>query len=269
MVYTLRKSLDIKDGNIKKWFDELDSDDRFDDSAVDKETYRLIRRVKSRAMDFVQVSDESLFTAMHKGVEAWFQIKEGDYAPAMFTLAAGFKEILSDDNQVVLTLLTASGELASAKSPDEVSATIARYALPVASHKIKKTHTGSLMLSAYVGPSVTSFIDASKPFRELSFQLLGVIGPEYAFGMKGKQSLSIMLTLLDLGNIIQYRMNSDTTESDNVSFSRVISPGILVGYAPIRTWPVAFTASYMAFPHRLQLGATVDMPLIGLHKRKK
>ena len=268
IVDDLRDSLVIRDKDIKKWLGDLAKNERVNGTVVDEETYRLIRKAKSRAMDFVQVSDESLFTAMHKGVEAWFQIKEGDYAPAMFTLAAGFKEVLSDDNRVAITLLTASGELASAKSPDEVSATIARYALPVASHKVKKTNDWTLMLGSYVGLSGVRFAANNELDVNGGAQLIAAIGPEFTTRLWGEGPFSFMVTILDLGNIVQFRLSpsSDSSKSDDVSFSRVLSPGLLFGYSPFSKLPLAFTASYMMNPHRFQLGATLDMPLVGIAK---
>ncbi|MBD1434051.1 hypothetical protein H8B06_14535 [Sphingobacterium sp. DN00404] len=212
---------------------------------------------------------QQLMYSLNNGIDAWFDLKEGNYARAMFTLSDALLVGPSEQNEKISTFLSVSGEIANASSTAEISDIIARYTLPVASHKTKKIAGKSFMITAYAGLSGARFIRKNNIDEEYGMPIIAAIGPEYSFGLTNGISLSGMVTLLDLGNIVQYKLRKDEGEKEEISFARAFSPGILFALSPFPKIPVAFTASFMSNPGRFQVGTVLDMPLFGIYKWTK
>lgn len=210
-----------------------------------------------------------LVNSLNNGIDAWFNLKQENYTQAMFNLVEGLLPTGQNESNSMRTLLLASGEIASAKSTEEISNAIARHTLPVASHKIKKAEGTTFMIGAYVGISGSYYIQKNAVNREWGIPIIAAIGPEISRGKDSKKSYSLMVTLLDLGNIIHYRFKGSDGPSDDISLARIFSPGLLLSCSPYKKIPLAFTFSTMMNPVRTQLGVTLDMPLFSFPKWNK
>lgn len=210
-----------------------------------------------------------LVNSLNNGIDAWFNLKQENYTQAMFNLVEGLLPTGQNESNTTRTLLLVSGEIASAKSTEEISNAIARHTLPVASHKIKKAEGTTFMIGAYAGISGSYYIQKNAVNRKLGSPIIAAIGPEISHGKDSKKSYSLMVTLLDLGNIIHYRFEGSDGPSDDISLARIFSPGVLGSLSPWKKIPLAFTGSFMSNPMRLQVGVTLDMPLISFPKWNK
>lgn len=216
--------------------------------------------------DSVYQKPHEFISALNNGVEAWFELKEGNYAKAMFSLSDALLPDSAKLYKAKHAFLTASGEIANVSSAEEVSNIIARYTLPVASHKTKKVFGSTVMLTAYAGITHTWYNFKNDMGAKSGLPLIAAIGPEFSYSWGKGMSISIMGTLLDLGNIVHFRLRQDSTKREDVSFARAFSPGALVAFAPCHKVPLAITVSAMSNPWRYQLGITLDLPLLGIYK---
>ena len=105
---------------------------RFVELTTDKDNFKKIDKSINDHNRFLLVK------SLNNGIDAWFNLKQENYTQAMFNLVEGLLPTGQNESNSMRTLLLVSGEIASAKSPEEISNAIARHTLPVTSHKIKK-----------------------------------------------------------------------------------------------------------------------------------
>lgn len=261
----LQKRKDLFDSRTWNFLIELKSE------KIKDHSNQSIASVKKKIEKVINLQaaarSQELINFLNYGIDAWFQLKEQNYAKAMFTLSEVIVANYQGINKTLSLFLVTSGEIATAKSADDISGIIARHTLPVASHKLKKNSSKSTMLTAYVGWSYALYNKENTVKDKWGLPIMAVIGPEWSLGINKKGSFSIMATLLDLGNIIQFKLGNDSAANNDISLARIFSPGALISYSPLSKWPVAFTGSYMFNPGRFQLGVTLDMPLLGFWKK--
>lgn len=162
-------------------------------------------------------------------------------------------------------LIAAAGEVSTATTAGDVEKALSKYSLPVASYRIKRTEPTSWMINAYTGAGGTVFVneDSSRVKAVLS----APIGVEYSRKIK-HMSLSIFGSLLDVGNIINYRINEDRAANveDDRSFKieNIVSPGLFIALGVSKRFPFSILAGYQFNPQRFTVTAAFDLPLFRL-----
>lgn len=139
--------------------------------------------------------------------------------------------------------------------------------MPVASYKVKRTTGITIMINAYGGAGATYyFTENMKP------ALLAPIGLEGSFLLSPFKKLrftsSLLFSIIDIGNIVNYRLFDSRTDSNVVRFENIISPGIFTVIGLSKKWPIALIGGYQMNPQRISAGLVVDMPLFALWKRE-
>ena len=220
-----------------------------------------IRNLDSVAFTVTRVSK--------KAIDAWFEINDGKYAEAAFSLAPEIISALNlPEHHVLESLLNVAGEASQAQSPSDVKKIIARYALPVASYKVKRTSSHTIMFNSYAGLGTTYYFqDRAKP------AITAPIGLEWSFRFflsdTNFSTLSFMASLIDIGNIVNYRLFDRELEDDAVKFKNIISPGAFAVLGLSKRWPLAIIGGYQMNPKRVTAGLTVDMPLAAVFKKNR
>lgn len=209
---------------------------------------------------------------MENAIEAWFYVKNKDYLHAMYNLAPELIKLMgteSEEAKKVQKLMYVSGEIATAQNADEVKNVIAKYTLPVASYKVKRNNHRSIMLTAYPGLGGVYYYDILR----LRPAIISPIGFEFTHytGSKSGRSFSLMLSIIDIGNVINYRLlgtaEGQTNSEDVVSFEGIFSPGLHLSYGMSEKYPLSLIAGYQYNPSRLTFGLVLDMPLLGIWTR--
>lgn len=267
---------------IKKQIEHLNKDLQINDKAGDLKELRKYRQ--EVVQDIIRKSAELLFAGAiilertikidaenyirdaKQGVEIWFAVREQRYADAAFLAAPSILEIISksdkDSTKILNTLQTlvfVAGEVSDAKNPDDIQKIIAKHTLPVASYKVKRKHVSSFMLTAYPGFGGTAYLKGDSTDYALS--ITAPIGVEFTRGR-----FSFMLPLFDIGNVIDYRFNSNQDNKSSVSFERIVSPGFIVSYGLSNNFPISINAGYQFNLERITIALALDLPLIGFWK---
>jgi hypothetical protein len=219
----------------------------------------------------VDVKESDVYEVTRKAkqcVDAYFYIQEGKYGKAGILLASEVAMSFPDstiEHKKLQALIEVAGEVSDATTAAEVKNVIAKYALPVASYRLKRSGNYTTMITAYPGFSGIGFIEDGK----VRAGITAPIGVEVSMPLGKHSSFSIMASLLDIGNIIDYRLTSEEgAETDIVSFQRIFSPGILANIGLGQKLPLAITGGYMINPRRAVLGLTLDLPLVSFSSWK-
>lgn len=123
------------------------------------------------------------------------------------------------------------GEITSADSDEEIANILNRYIFSSIDSYSKKEIPFSININSYLGYYYGK--EAEKVTNQWT-QNRGVIAPigmEFSFGLKNWGSLGIYVPLLDIGAIMDFKLNNDSTETvPDIKFENIISPGIYLVY---------------------------------------
>ncbi len=175
---------------------------------------------------------------------------------------------LYEYNDKLSRLIVVAGEISAASSAEDIKKILSKYALPVASYKLKRECRNTFMINAYVG--IGSGFD--NIFRSIGVTpaLFAPVGAEYSWRWKRKfaQSFSLFLNVMDIGNVINYRLTNKNDENRNViNFENILSPGLFAVFGIVRKVPLSTGIGYQANPGRLTVFAAFDLPLFNFAKR--
>jgi hypothetical protein len=219
----------------------------------------------------------------------------------------GSKEKMTESVDLLKKYGAFFANVAKAKSPDEVQSAIEAAVLPVGSSSIKKQSKYNISLQAYVGMSYNLNAN-SRPQNawENPFGVTAPIGVSFNRGLGKGGSLSLFISLIDLGAIVDYDLQSDSTfsfpsntnpsdtmatvtvetNSDyKVELGQIFSPGIFVAYGFGYDIPLTLSAGAQYGPGLLQINQgnteitspnwrfvvslTVDIPLFTLYNQER
>ena len=131
------------------------------------------------------------------------------------------------------------------------------------------------MVNAYVGGGGSLYFKddiEDKITPELT--LNAPVGIEHSRSVNSnKMSFSFFMPIIDLGNIINYRIdeikgNSSTSADDRtIKIENVISPGIYAILGLSKRYPFSTGLGYQMNPHRLNFMLAFDLPLFKISSR--
>jgi hypothetical protein len=147
---------------------------------------------------------------------------------------------------------TLAAGLATAKTPDDVTAALENAILPVGSASIKKFSKFNMAIQSYLGVDLV----LSTPTPNVpsvwtdKFGVIAPIGLSFSWPVFGHWSASAFLSIFDLGAVVAYQLKYDTTQSQagsktpvvqksyQVNFGQIVCPGLfgvigLPKYLPI------------------------------------
>jgi hypothetical protein len=161
-------------------------------------------------------------------------------------------------------LIAVAGEVSTAKTAEEVKNALSKYSLPVASYRIKRNEPDTWTINAYTGVGYSNY--GPLDFNNVEPILFAPIGIEYSFLPRKKQSrrmsISLLASVFDVGNVINYRLNTKgNTEKRVFTIENIISPGGFLCWGLSKKVPLAILAGYQFNPNRLTAALTFDLPL--------
>jgi hypothetical protein len=179
-------------------------------------------------------------------------------------------------------------DVLNAKNSDEVKETIKKNVAPSTTFMLKRTYVNTLSITGQPG----YFLSAEKLNNRTSF-VSGItlpLGFEYTRKVKSGQetssSIGIMVQLLDIGAILNFRVDDSTSVlPDKVEFSQVFSPGVTISYG-FKNSPLTIGLGYQRTPElrtvtkdatevyakgdRVFLRLAWDIPLLNIvHSQKR
>jgi len=211
-------------------------------------------------------------------------------------------------NAALLKYGSFASNVCLSKDPQEVKDAIKSFALPAGSSSIKKHTSFNISLNSYVGfaygnnkPSQSNYTTKGVSGNDSvvylnehnSLSVYAPVGVAFNWGICWRQkdpgSVSIYLTLLDIGSIVSYRFIEDTGNISNkfkVSLSNIFAPGANLAIG-IPNVPISIGGGFQWVPTlqrdpksnefynldhsavRFQVFAAVDLPLLNLHTSRK
>ncbi len=162
-------------------------------------------------------------------------------------------------------LISIAGEVSTANTAGDVERAFQKYALPVASYRIKRKERTSWMINAYLGAGPSYY----KSEDDIEFTINAPIGLEFAKSFKSKRgSWSLFLPLLDVGNVVNYRIDeikaSGTGDDRSFKFENIVSPGAYVVFGLSKRFPFSWGIGYQTNPDRINTFLAFDLPLFRL-----
>jgi hypothetical protein len=191
---------------------------------------------------------------------------------------------------------TALAEIVEAKDSKEVYAAIDRIAAPVGSSRVKKENAFSFALNAYGG----AFIGKEKiegvkdDSKANNYGISAPVGFSFSFGKikgakakpeTGYKSVTIFLSVIDVGAPVSFRFQNDTlNEIPTISWKDIIAPGVHLIYG-FGKMPLSLAVGWQTGPNlrkvtsqyneyqnskysRLSIGLYVDIPVFIFYRRK-
>ena len=228
---------------------------------------------QSKSEDTKLKAFEAKRLAQH-GVDAYFAFKEGNYlqginllSPILFDTTLFTSKTPYLEKEVYEPLLFAT-EIATAKSSQEVSEIMSRYALPVASYRIK-ARKNTFMINSYLGASLTHY--TTQDIKKKIMNINAPIGLEYSWPIsKCKiRNISLFVPIIDFGNIISASLDEENNKKvRKPDYERIFSPGGYFVLGISNDFPVSVGIGYQVNPERFSFFVGIDMPLFSFYQKK-
>lgn len=185
--------------------------------------------------------------------------------PAIDSILYALGDIV-EVNDYLTKLISVAGEVSTISTSEEAKNVIAKYTLPVASYKIKRNTHNTLMLNAYAGIGSFYYFHGTSRLRPGIF---APIGFEYSLSNKKRLGTwSLFASIIDVGNIIDYRLLGNDKESDNViNFEKIVSPGFFIIKSMHRKLPLSTGIGYQVNPNKVSVFIAFDLPLFSIWRR--
>ncbi len=220
-------------------------------------------------------------------VEMTYNISTKNYSAAILNLTIFTEKsrIIPDVKlqKQVLKYGTFISTVATAQNSDDVEKAIEAVALPAGSSSIKRNTVSNIALNSYVGVFLgTEGLKYNDKFNyRWNLNLTAPVGVAFSWGNNDRSALSLYLGIFDLGSVVNFRFNDDTTKtlpafklqnivapSASILYGFADSPfslGIMAQYGPELRKLSATNAEFETSAWRIGLALTVDIPLLNFY----
>ena len=152
------------------------------------------------------------------------------------------------------------GQLAEAKTADEVKEVIESFAAPVGSWRDKRIASFNMAIDSYVGPGYISPGNQSNTEVKYSNWVVSTpVGLSASIKLRGIGSFSLMGSILDIGPLTAKRFSTDTVSIGKIYLKEILAPGILVSLGLGKRIPITFNGGYQQFPLLKKVGEDSDL----------
>lgn len=141
--------------------------------------------------------------------------------------------------------ITFISQMATVQSADDMEKLLNAYALPIGSSSIKRNSNFNISLNGYVGLTggIETALGSHATQSKGNIGLAAPIGIATTF-LDGK--VTAFVSIIDLGSIVNIRLNNDTTMYSNLKFEHFITPGLGLFYnVPKLPITFGFHANYI------------------------
>jgi len=186
--------------------------------------------------------------------------QDKDYQQGIITLIKELGAFLPGDPETGYrrTLIFAV-QLADTKNENDMEALLHAYALPIGGSSIKRSGTFNVSLNGYVGFTGGRELAYGSSVNQTKWNvgLSAPIGVSTTFGA----NWTVFASIIDLGSIVNVRINNDTTAFTDLRFEHFFTPGVGLYYNWSKT-PVTMGVHYSYIPNLRNIaiedaGATV------------
>jgi len=177
-------------------------------------------------------------------------------------------------------------QLAEIQRPEEMEALLQAYALPIGGSTIKRRSNWDVSLNGYVG--LTGGWETAYGSSKQTRPNIGLAAP-IGISVTYKGRLTAFASIIDIGSIVNVRLNNNTTSFSDLRFEQFLTPGIGL-YYNVKTSPFTFGVHYNYISNlrtvefveglakvtetqvsvsRLNLSVLVDIPFFTLYNKRQ
>ncbi len=167
-------------------------------------------------------------------------IKKDKYFAALMNSLYAYEDIcsvyLSADSSFEVsknffTTVKVIGELTSADNDNDIAKVLNNYIFSSVNSYSKKELPFSININSYLGYYYGKEAEKVTNNWTQNRGITAPIGLEFSFGLKNWGSLGLYVPVLDIGAIMDFKLNYDSTETvPDIRFENIISPGLYVVY---------------------------------------
>ena len=169
----------------------------------------------------------------------------------------------------------------------EMQMLIESYALPLGSSSVKRNSRFDVAVNAYAGITGGQEVAYGTGTNQVKWNV-GLTAPVGVSTTFGRGKFTAFASILDLGSIVNQRLNNDTVAYSDLKFEQFLSPGLGLFYN-VKQSPVTFGFHYGFIPNlrtivyesgqatitethtnvsRFNFSVLIDIPLFNLYHRK-
>lgn len=174
------------------------------------------------------ILNDTLLSISQKYITLIAPVLEKDYQKVIPLLIIEFGPLMPK-NQKTLRIITFLSQLATVESDADMEALLSAYSLPIGSSSIKRHSNFNLSLNTYVG--ITGGWETA--YGSVENQTQGNIGLSAPIGIATtffSGHLTTFISFIDLGTIVNQRLNNNNTAYNNLSFEQFFAPGVGLYY---------------------------------------
>jgi len=222
----------------------------------------------------------SYFTSARSFGNIYVDIYEKQYASAIVELCNTDSNLLNSKvASLVLKYGSFAASLAKAENSDDIENTIEAVALPSGSSRIKRESKSNVSINAYCG-----LYGGKNVAGEWSTGLTAPIGIAASWGIYKHTSLSLFLSIIDLGTPVAFRFSNTSDSIPAIKLADIISPGLFLSLGTPKS-PISINVGCQMTPLltsvstkesafgtkslRVTLALCIDLPLLTLYNKSK
>lgn len=222
----------------------------------------------------------------------YLDINHRNYSSVVFNAVSVFDEILPGKKEIRAKILKYGSFMAAvtkAENSDQVKEAIKSVALPAGSYSIKRNSSYNISLNAYVGMAYSSELSKGEKKISNSLYVWAPIGVAFSIGNWCIGSVSIFLSIIDLGAVTAYRFKSEEEQEEqyipDFTLKNIIAPGLHLVLG-IKKLPISIgggiqygpqirkiveTENNLIKPNALRFSVfiAVDIPLLNFYTKTK
>lgn len=216
----------------------------------------LISGIKTFASSNALKSYVVINTAKLENIEEYINIVEPfleeDYQRGVLLIIVKLSENEKLDDLRSLNFLV---EVSKIEEAEDMKNLLEAYALPIGSSSIKRNSSFNVSLNGYVGFTG----GAEKAYGEVEDQTKTNIGLTAPIGIAitVDKNWTLFGSVIDLGSIVNVRLNNNTTQFDNLRFEHFLAPGVGL-YYNFTNYPLTLGFHYNYIPNLRNIEYTVD-----------
>jgi hypothetical protein len=171
------------------------------------------------------ILDDTLLDVSTRYITIVEALMKKDYQKVIPLLVIEFGDYMMDKNGKSLRTIAFVSQLATIESADDMEALLNSYALPIGSSSIKRHSSFNISVNSYVG--LTGGWETA--YGTQKNQTKGNIGLSAPIGISAtfcNGYFTPFVSFIDLGSIVNQRLNNDTTSYSNLKFEHFFTPGL-------------------------------------------
>jgi hypothetical protein len=259
------------------------------------DAFKFIRPAAQAFQNFLQNTQVQQYLHINDGVsntigqllDVTQSFLNKDYQQAVPLLVADLGQYFPAGSQQYTRSLAFISQLATIQTQDDMESLLDAYALPIGSSSIKRTALFNISLNSYVGATggwETAYGSKAQQTKN-NFGLSAPIGVAITY----HGNLTLFVSVLDLGSIVNARLNNDTTYYSGLKLEQFFAPGAGL-YYNFTKLPLTLGFNYTYIPNlrtityqdgnatvtetnrsvtRFNFSALIDIPLLTLFNKTK